>query len=104
MVNNHTALIREFKEAVNRIQNNPKELARLLDVPPVQPNTNQATPKRSARDVQLVAIDGTDWSSVLSSWLEVISTANSVGCAVGLVGPSISFCTLLSPGRRNTML
>jgi hypothetical protein len=131
MANNNedrSALIREFRGAVNRVQNNPRELARLLDVPvPVvaaaqPPAPSSSTTRRqqpqTARDEQFVASDGTDWSVVLSSWLEVIAAAKSVRGGVALLTQLFSGCVLcssyahhqvysisvLSIGRRDPML
>jgi hypothetical protein len=90
MANNNVdrpALIREFRQAVNRVQNHPRELAQLFENVPTPEVTAAAPPTRRPPPTTtrtndnvepFFASDGTDWSIVLSSWLDVIAAAKSV--------------------------
>lgn len=80
MANDREASIKHFKKAANRLQSKPRELARILQLPGVVQPQGRASlgPSNSGRQEQFVASDGTDWSSVLSSWLEAKDAAKSV--------------------------
>jgi hypothetical protein len=86
----------------------PYRVANVLgDLPPISPQT-QVTPKTHKESLH---VDGTDWSNVLSSWLDACDAASKVSHECEMIGVyygepprSCSSFSFFSSGQRHQML
>ena len=80
---------------------NPYRVAEALDLPPLSPVSQG--PLREQHKETLQDVDGTDWSSVLSFWLDAYDAASKVGFLLSLFEKKYTWSACKSNSQCNTI-